>query len=101
MPVLDTIPPLYQHGGQTDVKESPVCVKRVSRRPLIRWILQGLQSAPGQWVDRQFFQNVLEWEFRPKEAEQQMEQAINWGRYGELLGYDDDQLYLETERNAG
>lgn len=79
-----------------------IFASRLRRVPLIRWILKGLHSAPGQRVGRQFFQDVLEWEFRPEEAGQQMDQAINWGRYGELFGYDDDadQLYLEAERNS-
>ncbi len=76
-----------------------IFASRLRRVPLIRWVLKGLQSAPGKRLSRQFFQDVLEWEFRPEEAEQQMDQVISWGRYGELFGYDDDddQLYLETE----
>ncbi|MGQ9768275.1 MAG: ABC transporter ATP-binding protein [Anaerolineae bacterium] len=72
---------------------------RLRRVPLIRWILKGLRAAPGQRVGRDFFQDILEWEFRPDEAEQQLDQAIDWGRYGELFGYDDDndQLFLESQ----
>jgi NitT/TauT family transport system ATP-binding protein len=41
---------------------------------------------------------ALELEFHKEEAERQLETLINWGRYAEILSYNDDQevLYLET-----
>jgi NitT/TauT family transport system ATP-binding protein len=35
--------------------------------------------------------------FPPEEAERQVETLINWGRYAEMLSYDDDDegLFLE------
>jgi NitT/TauT family transport system ATP-binding protein len=88
--------------GETFAEASILARKEIfasrSRRvPLIRWILKGLRSAPEHRLPRDFFQDILEWEFTPEEAEQQIDQAIAWGRYGELFGYDDDSemLYLE------
>lgn len=93
--------------GETFAEASILARKEIfasrSRRvPLIRWILKGLRSAPDHRVPRQFFQDVLEWEFSPEEAEQQIDLAIAWGRYGELFGYDDDTelLYLEVPEPA-
>ncbi len=75
-----------------------IFASRARRIPLIRWLLKGLRAAPEGRVPRRVFQDVLEWEFTPEEAEAQMDQAIAWGRYGELFGYDDDKdiLYLEA-----
>ena len=41
---------------------------------------------------------LKELDFTPDEATHQVEVAINWGRYAELLAYDDtsETLYLET-----
>ncbi len=93
--------------GETFAEASILARKEIfasrSRRvPLIRWILKGLRSAPDHRVPRQFFQDVLEWEFTPEEAERQIDLAIAWGRYGELFGYDDDTelLYLEVPEPA-
>jgi NitT/TauT family transport system ATP-binding protein len=39
---------------------------------------------------------ALSLEFPPEEAERQIETLIAWGRYGELLAYDDDEtIFLE------
>ncbi len=63
---------------------------------------QGAALGPGPRVGRQFFQDVLEWEFRQEEAEEQMGQAIDWGRYGERFGYAAaaDQLFLEPQEQG-
>ncbi len=78
-----------------------IFASRARRVPLIRWILKELHSAPDGRVPRQVFQDVLEWEFIPQDAADQMDVAIAWGRYGELFGYDDDSdlLYLEQRES--
>jgi NitT/TauT family transport system ATP-binding protein len=42
-------------------------------------------------------QTALELDFPAEEAERQLETIVNWGRYTELLAYDDtrDVFYLE------
>ena len=42
---------------------------------------------------------ALQLEFAPEEAQRQIETLVNWGRYAELLVYDDDDetFYLEPE----
>ncbi len=41
---------------------------------------------------------ALELEFPPEETERQLETIVDWGRYAEVLVYDDDEetLYLEN-----
>ena len=43
-------------------------------------------------------QSALELEFSPEEAEQQLNTMVAWGRYAEVLAYDDDDqmIYLEV-----
>lgn len=80
---------------------------RIRRLPLFKWLLSMLQAASGQRLQREVVRTALELEFPPDEAARQLETAINWGRYAELLAYDDsdERLYLEptpiaTERAA-
>jgi hypothetical protein len=41
--------------------------------------------------------DLLELEFHEEEAERQLDTAIDWGRYSELLAYDDTSQVLFLE----
>ncbi len=45
-----------------------------------------------------FFLDLLEKHFSREEARRQLKTAIQWGRYAELFGFEDDndELFLET-----
>ena len=70
---------------------------RVRRLPLFRWLLSQLAAAPGHSIDLGDARGAFEQEFPPEEAERQLESAINWGRYAEVLAYDANNhtIYLE------
>jgi len=76
---------------------------RIRRVPIFRWLLAMLGSAPGQRLKREVIQTALELEFPPDEADRQIEIAVNWGRYAELLAYDDvdEVIFLEPAGSAG
>lgn len=71
---------------------------RIRRLPIFRWIFNLLRSAENQRLKWNVIQTALELEFPPEEAEKQLETVVNWGRYAEVLGYDDKSeiIYLET-----
>jgi NitT/TauT family transport system ATP-binding protein len=71
---------------------------RVFRLPIIRWIYETLQKDESHRVPDEYFLERLEPEFQDM-AEQQLEAAINWGRFAELFAFDDDtdELYLENK----
>jgi NitT/TauT family transport system ATP-binding protein len=46
-------------------------------------------------------QKALELEFHEEEAERQLDTAIDWGRYAELLAYDDSSQVLFLEPGGG
>lgn len=71
---------------------------RIRRLPIFRWIFNLLRSAENQCLKWNVIQTALELEFPPEEAEKQLETVVNWGRYAEVLGYDDksEVIYLET-----
>lgn len=70
---------------------------RIRRVPFFRWLTAMLRSAKGQQLKKDVIQTALELEFPPEEAKQQLEIAINWGRYAELIAYDDadEVIFLE------
>lgn len=71
---------------------------RVLRLPLIGWIYETLRQDDDQRVARDYFLDKLRPEFHDL-AGQQVEAAVNWGRFAELFAFEDDtdELYLESQ----
>lgn len=70
---------------------------RIRRLPLVRWLLNLLRRAEENRLDWDFVLAALELEFPPDEAEQQLDILIDWGRYAEILSYDDNQGVIILE----
>jgi NitT/TauT family transport system ATP-binding protein len=70
---------------------------RIRRLPSIKWLLAMLKASDQHRLERDVLQTALELEFPPEEANRQLDTISNWGRYAEILAYDDDQFYLEPE----
>jgi NitT/TauT family transport system ATP-binding protein len=64
---------------------------------LIKQIVQVLSTISKHRVSEEFFIDILKNHFTPEESWNQLETAIDWGRYAELFAYDYDsgELYLE------
>jgi len=71
---------------------------RIRRLPLVRWLIAMLTHSENHALDWDVIQTALELEFPEDEAEKQLDTLINWGRYAELISYNDDKalVYLET-----
>jgi NitT/TauT family transport system ATP-binding protein len=89
--------------GQTFVDASILARKeifstRIRRLPMFRWLSNMLEKADKHALEWDVIQSALELDFLPEEAEKQMEVAVDWGRYAELLSYDDSKatIYLES-----
>lgn len=69
---------------------------------LIKQIMQVLQTTSKHRMSEEFFIEILENHFTKEEAWNQLETAIDWGRYAELFAYDYDtgELYLEVEEET-
>jgi NitT/TauT family transport system ATP-binding protein len=76
-----------------------ILATRVRRLPLFRWLLEMLRAADKHQLKSNIIETALKLEFPAETAKQQIETAIDWGRYTELLVYDDDTdtFYLEPE----
>jgi NitT/TauT family transport system ATP-binding protein len=75
-----------------------IFASRVRRLPLFRWLLTLLRTSEKQRLRWEMVKTALELEFPPEETERQLNTMIDWGRYAEVLVYDDDEemLYLES-----
>ena len=90
-----------------DIQESKRVFARaaIDRVPLVRVIRAGLERCADGCLPAGFFRDILRGSFREEEAEEQLETAVDWGRYAELYEYDSkaEQLCIEHEepRAAG
>lgn len=89
--------------GQTFAEASILARKeifasRVRRLPLMNWLLRMLRNSETQQLKWDVVVTALNLEFPPEKADQQLDTLIDWGRYGELLTYDDGTELIELER---
>lgn len=93
--VLTPLGQAFAEGSILTRKE--LVAGRILRQPTLRWIYETLQADPERRVAWEHFLEHLSEDFGDL-AEQQLDTAINWGRYAELFTYDDDsgELYIET-----
>jgi len=60
------------------------------RAPLVRTIYKALAASAEGNLRSGFFLDLLRRGFSPDDAQQQLDTAIDWGRYAELFDYDTD-----------
>jgi NitT/TauT family transport system ATP-binding protein len=74
-----------------------IFASRIRRLPLFRWLLNLLAADDRHQLEWDVVLTALELEFPPDEAERQLDTAVNWGRYSELIAYEDtsEVLFLE------
>lgn len=72
---------------------------RIRRLPLVRWLTTMLTHSENRALDWDVIHTALKLEFPEDEAEKQLDTLINWGRYAELISYNDDKalVYLEKQ----
>jgi len=94
-----TLTPLGETFAEASIlARKEIFATRIRRLPMFKWLLAMLRAADKHHLDRDVISTALELDFTPEEAARQVEVAINWGRYAELLAYDDtsEMLYLEA-----
>lgn len=92
---LTSLGETFAEAGVTARKE--IFALRVRRLPVIQWLVDKLAAADRQQVAWNKIRAELEHAVLAEEVENQMDVAVDWGRYAELLAYDDakEMLYLE------
>jgi len=71
------------------------------RAPLVRTICKALGVSADGNLRAGFFLDLLSRGFGPDDAKQQLDTAIDWGRYGELFDYDTDTDQITVDPAAG
>ncbi|MCL4558989.1 MAG: nitrate/sulfonate/bicarbonate ABC transporter ATP-binding protein [Chloroflexi bacterium] len=93
-----TLTPLGETFAEASIlARKEIFASRLKRFPFYKWLLSMLREADQHRLRRGVIQTALEREFPPDEVDQQLNTAIDWGRYTELVSYDDDDdvFYLE------
>jgi NitT/TauT family transport system ATP-binding protein len=99
-----TLTPLGETFAEASIQaRKEIFATRIRRLPLFKWLMSLLRAADRQRLELEVVRAALELEFPPELAERQAETAVDWGRYAELLAYDDDSemIYLEPSRTEG
>jgi NitT/TauT family transport system ATP-binding protein len=66
---------------------------------ILRQIVRALEGAPGHTLPEEYFLSLLDEHFDEDEAQEQLETAINWGRYAELFAFQDDRGVFRLEES--
>ena len=74
-----------------------IFASRIRRLPLFVWLLGMLEAENDHQLEWDVVQKALEIEFPAAESERMVETAVEWGRYGELLAYDDARESITLE----
>jgi NitT/TauT family transport system ATP-binding protein len=71
------------------------------RAPLVRTICRALANSADGNLRAGFFLDLLRRGFSTQDAQQQLDTAIDWGRYAELFDYDTDTDQITADPNSG
>ncbi|GAB4174616.1 MAG: nitrate/sulfonate/bicarbonate ABC transporter ATP-binding protein [Coleofasciculaceae cyanobacterium] len=84
-------------AGSIDERKQTVKTQLLSHIRIVQQIHRLLQAKRNQRIPEELILDILESHFSPKEAERQLETAIDWGRYSELYSYDEPagEIFLE------
>lgn len=95
------ITPLGEAFAEANILARKVIfASRLRRLPIFKWLLTMLRAGEKQELRGELVRTALELEFPPAEAERQLETIVRWGRYAELLAYNDAEEVLYLERLA-
>lgn len=73
---------------------------RIRRLPIFKWLTTMLRATEGHSLEWDVVRTALELEFPPDEAERQLDTIVDWGRYAEVLAYDDSKALITLEPEA-
>jgi NitT/TauT family transport system ATP-binding protein len=93
-----TLTPLGEAFSEASIlARKEIFATRIRRLPLFRWLTAMLRAAEDGRLRAEVVQTALEFDLPPEEAARQLDTAIDWGRYAELLAYDDGSQTIYRE----
>jgi NitT/TauT family transport system ATP-binding protein len=84
-------------AGDIDTAKSIFARQAKARAPLVRAICNNLAATSGGTLSEDFFLDMLRSGFSEDRAHQQLDLAIDWGRYAELYEFDADTGQLKLD----
>ncbi len=93
-----TLRPLGETFAEASIQaRKEIFATRIRRLPIFKWLTAMLKATDSHQLKWDVVQTALELEFPPEEAERQLDSAVTWGRYAEILSYEDNTqlIYLE------
>lgn len=96
------ITPLGQAFAEASIlTRKELFANRARRVPMISWIMDMLRAIPDHSLPWRVFYTALLPDFPDELATRQLEIAIDWGRYAELIDYDDRDELLSLDATGG
>lgn len=96
------ITPLGQAYAEASIlTRKELFASRARRLPMIKWIIEMLRADDDQSLPWKVFYTALLPEFPDELAIRQLDIAIDWGRYAELIDYDDRNELLSLDISDG
>ena len=93
-----TLTPLGEAFSDASIlARKEIFATRIRRIPLFRWLLEMLQRVEERRLKWDVVQAALSLELPEDEAEKQLQALVAWGRYGELLAYDDEERMITLD----
>lgn len=85
-----TLTPLGEAFAEASIlARKEIFAGRLRRLPMFQWLVHLLKSSERRALTWDMVHTALELEFAPEEADRQLATLVTWGRYAELLTYDD------------
>ncbi len=95
-----SVTPLGQAFIEGDIDQRKLIIRQqlLNHIRLVQQIFAFLNAKKNTRIPESLVLDILERYFTPQEANRQLDTAIDWGRYGELFGYDEPakEIFLET-----
>lgn len=96
--------PVGQRFADADLEAEKALFRQIALEQisLLRYIVRELETSPTHTLEAERVTDDLEHSFSSEEARRQFETVIDWGRYAELLTYDDSsgELRLDEEHRV-
>ena len=99
------ITPAGKEFAEADIVPRKVLFRRAALEhlSLLQQMHQALSKKSDHAMPLEFFRDILDEHFPEAEVDRQIETALNWGRYAEIVEYDSehDRLMLHQEHQEG
>lgn len=89
-------------GADIQASKTIFATAALERAPLVTAISRGVERSASGALPAGFFLDVLRRSYSEKEAQRQLDTAVDWGRYGELYDYSAsrNELRLDDDRRS-